>query len=140
MLKTIRKEGGGILLELNQLDTNAIETGSRTSGELSTSEKLKRTPEFLQSVISQHLQVFKTPAGLPPVRQHEHAIILKEGSNPVSVRPYRYPQVQKDEVERLVKEMLTAGIIRPSYNPFSSPVLLVKKKMGHGDFVLIIGH
>lgn len=35
--------------------------------------------------------------------------------------------------------MLLAGIIQPSQSVYSSPVLLVKKKMGPQDFVLIIG-
>lgn len=78
------------------------------------------------------------PAGLPPNRGHEHAIILKEGTNPVSVRPYRYAQSQKDEIEKLVHDMLKAGIIQLSTSLFSSPVLLVKKRMDHGDFALII--
>ena len=56
--------------------------------------------------------------------------MLKEGARPINVRPYRYPQIWKDEIKRLVEEMLATGIIQPSYSPFSSPVILVKKKDG----------
>ena len=91
-------------------------------------------PKWLLPTIQQHQGVFEMPKGLPPIRGHEHAIHLKEGTDPVSVRPYRYPQVQKDEIESLIKDMLEAGILRTSTSPFSSPVLLVKKKDGSWRF------
>jgi hypothetical protein len=49
------------------------------------------------------------------------------GSGPTNVQPYFYPCFQKAEI---VKEMRDSGIIRPSVIPYSSPVLLVKKKDG----------
>lgn len=63
--------------------------------------------------------VFKMPDGLPNPREVEHQIVLKEGTNPISVKPYRYPQVQKAKIERLVGGMLKEGIIKPSTSPFS---------------------
>ena len=78
--------------------------------------------------------VFDWPEGLPLQRARDHAIVLQPGAVPMSVRPYRYPCIQKNEFERLVREMLAAGIIQPSVSPFSSLVLLAKKKDGSWRF------
>lgn len=80
---------------------------------------------YLQQKFS---KVFEEPKELPPSRSSDHQIPLQPGAKAVSVRPYRYGHVQKDEIERLVADMLAASIIRSSSSPFSSPVLLVKKK------------
>ena len=84
----------------------------------------------LDQLLAKYQSVFQVPTTLPPVRSHDHRITLEPGTGPVNVRPYRYPHIQKNEIERAVKEMLSIGIIRPSFSPFSSPVLLVKKKDG----------
>jgi hypothetical protein len=56
------------------------------------------------------------------------------GVQPVNIKPYRYNPTQKDEIERQVREMLVNGVVQPSRSPFSSPVLLVKKKDGSWRF------
>jgi len=71
---------------------------------------------------------------LAPSKVHDHAIHLLPNIAPIKVRPYRYPHCQKDELERLVFDMLAEGVIQPSTSPFSSPVLLVKKKDGTWRF------
>lgn len=74
--------------------------------------------------------LFHQPSSLPPPRQHDHHINLLPSANPVNVRPYRYPHFQKTEIEKQVTALLESGFIQPSRSPFSSPVLLVKKKDG----------
>ncbi|KAA0044655.1 reverse transcriptase [Cucumis melo var. makuwa] len=72
--------------------------------------------------------VFEWPETLPPKRGIEHHIHLKQWTNPVNMRPYRYAHQQKEEMERLVDNMVASRIIRPSTSPYSNPVLLVRKK------------
>ncbi|KAK9211844.1 hypothetical protein WN943_001222 [Citrus x changshan-huyou] len=119
-MRTIKHEGAGILVECNQFE--------------GLCEVSPEVPTDLNQVLAEYELVFNMPMGLPPTRGHEHSILLKDGSQPVSVRPYRYPHAQKDEIERLIQEMLDAGIIQVSNSPFSSPVLLVKKKDGSWRF------
>ncbi|GKA63952.1 putative mitochondrial protein [Tanacetum coccineum] len=51
-------------------------------------------------------------------------------TSPINVRPYRHPPNQKDDIELMVKELLESGVIRASQSPFSSPIVMVKKKDG----------
>ena len=74
-----------------------------------------------------HSKVLETPKGLPPIRDHDHAIHLIPGSVTPNIRPYKYPYAQKSEIERMVAEMLEAGIIQPSQSSFSALVVLVQE-------------
>jgi len=103
--------------------TQAQQLGLRT-------EKRPVIPGPLAGVLTRFEGVFKEPKGLLPSRARDHSIVLEAGAQPVSVRPYRYPYFQKEEIKCIVQELLDVGVIRPSHNPFSSSVLLVRKANG----------
>ncbi|KAL4384325.1 hypothetical protein GQ457_15G019630 [Hibiscus cannabinus] len=81
-------------------------------------------------LLQSYSEVFEEPKGLPPDRGQEHRITLMNDKSVVKVKPYKYPFAQKEEIEKMIKEMLDAGIIRDSNSAFSSPIVMVKKKDG----------
>ena len=115
MTKLLKKEQRGVIAQLCSLEVPTSKSSISTD---------------LQQVLDNHSKVFETPKGLPPIRDHDHAINLIPGSVPPNIKPYRYPYVQKSEIERMIAEMLEAGIIQPSQSSFSAPIVLVHKKDG----------
>ncbi|KAI5405312.1 hypothetical protein KIW84_052187 [Lathyrus oleraceus] len=84
--------------------------------------------EHKEYVLQEFQEVFETPIELPPFRGiHDHQIVLKEGSNPVSLRPYRYPPAQKDIIDGMVRELLDSGDRHPV--AFISKVLSPKNRL-----------
>ena len=88
----------------------------------------------MREILQEFSDLFTEPSSLPPTREVDHSIALKEGTEPINVRPYRYAHYQKKEIEKQIQDMLQSGLVRPSTSPFSSPVLLVKKKDGNWRF------
>ena len=84
----------------------------------------------LQELLQQYEKLFEKPTGLPPKRLQDLCIPLKDERQVVKLRPYRYSATQKDEIEKLVADMIATGIIRDSNSAFASPMVLVKKKDG----------
>ncbi len=65
-----------------------------------------------------------------------HANIYRNTGNstPIKQHPRRIPYAHREESERQINEMLDKGIIRESTSPWSSPIILVKKKDGEMRF------
>jgi hypothetical protein len=76
------------------------------------------TDDLLSALLDEFTDVFAKPRGLPPARGCDHRIHLLPGTAPIAVRPYRYPQLQKDEIERQCADMLEQGIIAKSNSAF----------------------
>lgn len=81
-------------------------------------------------LLGRYFGVFEWKHGLPPKRDQQHTIRIKEGVESNSVRHYHYSHSQKIEIQMLLSEILQARIIQISQIPFSSLMLLVKKKDG----------
>ncbi|KAF7833873.1 Retrovirus-related Pol polyprotein from transposon 17.6 [Senna tora] len=90
MLKSVRKGGQGFVLELGKLET-------QTEAER---EKQGRSSE-VQILLDEFKEVCEPLKSLPPRRFRDHAIVVKEGTVPPNIRPYRHPHSQKAEIEKL---------------------------------------
>ena len=55
-------------------------------------------------------------------------------AQPIKQAPRRLPVKKRDEALRAVQEMKKQGIVVPSMSPWSSPVVLVRKKDGSTRF------
>jgi hypothetical protein len=131
-LHTIRMDFEDLVMSFNYNGRRVLWKGlgsNRSDIPSTASLNSIRTQEqqVLDQLLASFDSVFSEPAGLPPSRPCDHRIHLKPASGPVAVAPYRYPQLQKNELEAQCAKMLQQGIIRPSTSPFSAPVLLVKK-------------
>lgn len=66
----------------------------------------------LTMLLEKYASIFEIPTTLPPYRSSfDHRIPLIEAANPINKRPYRYPGVKKDIIEKLVQEMIDQGVI-----------------------------
>lgn len=68
-------------------------------------EILTEQDEELYSLLEEFTQVFAEPTWLPPYREVGHKIPIKVGVESINIRPHRYPHLQKNEIEKQVKEV-----------------------------------
>eukprot|EP00731_Ephydatia_muelleri_P036277 Em0229g3a len=86
--------------------------------------------EILFSLLMEYKDVFSfrsSDLGHTSLLQHR----INTGSKcPIQCPPRRIPQARREDVRRLLREMLDNGIVEPSEGPWSSPIVLAKKKDG----------
>ena len=87
-------------------------------------------PPRVSALMADFPKVFEEAEGVekdPPVR---HPIRLQDRARPSHVKPYRFLEIQKNEIREQVSLLLYKGWIRPSLSSWGAPVLLVPKKDG----------
>ena len=86
--------------------------------------------EDVQRTLVKWKDVFTfSPTELGKAKDIKHRIVLKD-NQPFKDRTRRIPPGMYDEVKQHLKDMLACGAIRPSQSPWSSNVVLVRKKDG----------
>ena len=78
---------------------------------------------LLDRLLQQFERVFDALQGLPPARPYDHRIHLLLGTALVAVCPYRFPQLQKNMLERQCVEMLAQGTIVGPWDPCTGKLL-----------------
>ncbi|GJV41659.1 kinase-like domain, phloem protein 2-like protein [Tanacetum coccineum] len=56
------------------------------------------------SLVTAIAEEHEVPTTLPPHREQDHRIVLKEGTQPVNVRPYKHPPTQKNAIELMLNK------------------------------------
>lgn len=121
MSRLLRKGGRCYALHIEKVEDTTVNGNGKMHPDISI-------------ILHNYTSVLNDPHELPPKRDFDHYIPLKDEAHPINVHPYCYAHFQKEEIERQIQEMLEKGLIRPSSSPFSSLVLLVKKKDGTWRF------
>lgn len=49
------------------------------------------------------------------------------GISPINIRPYKYLLIQKNEIEKMIDEMLSIWVIRNNTSLYFSPILVENK-------------
>ena len=126
--------------ELEFDDIPGIASAERTSFSFVEDDvriHLAHLPAAQVEEVVQRLRMFeedvfetRTQPRPPPMREFDVSIAEKEGSTPPARRPYPVAPHHQPELDRQIKTLLEAGIIRRSFSPYSSPVLFTPKKDG----------
>ena len=94
--------------------------------------ELRATEEMVPQRFHKYLKVFekKDSERMPTRKVWDHAIDLREGFVPKKGKIYPLSRIEREEVQKFMKDQLRKGYIRPSKSPQTSPVFFVLKKDG----------
>ena len=76
--------------------------------------------------------------GLPPQREIKFAIDVVPGATPASITPYRMAPLELKELKLQLQELLEKGLFDQVYHHGELPCFLLRRKMVHFGYVLII--
>ena len=102
----------------------------------SVKEKLNVNPEMEFTYVSELVELYKSEyvLGKRCVQDStdpnlEMKLVLKH-DQPISYRARRISYSDREKLKVIISDLLKEGVIRPSRSPYSSPIVLVRKKTG----------
>lgn len=94
---------------------------------------IKQSPEILELLIK-YRHLFADSISQLKIATNIKHIINTGYSQPIRSVPYRVSPAEKAIIKTQIEEMLKYDIIEPSFSPWSSPIVLVKKPDGSTRF------
>ena len=114
---------------------NQAETGSKPKFDLSQTDLSPEEKQQLQQVLSTFADLFTTSTGsLGRTDAVKHTI--NTSGPPIRQPVRRLPESVKQVVDGEIQKMLQQGVVRPSSSPWSSPIVLIKKRDGSWRFCI----
>ena len=83
--------------------------------------------QSLWTLCEEFSDILTSQSGRTDIIEHE---IKTTSETPISRRPYRIPYARRDEVKKLLDQMLKDEHIVPSKSPWSSPIVVIDKNDG----------
>lgn len=87
----------------------------------------------VRELLKSFSDVFTDRPGCTDIMEHE---IKLSTETPIRMKPYPIPYSMIDTVNTEVSKMLDLGVIEPSTSPFSSPIVIVRKKDNTNRFCI----
>ena len=80
----------------------------------------------LRQLLEEYKDLFRNSPGVTTLTHH----FIPTSGSPIRVPPRRIPAEYRQEVDKLIKDMLAEGIIEESSSPWMAPAVYTKKKSG----------
>lgn len=124
---------------VHQLKHNSSSLGPlpaelKTFVERSCQDVTQEEAKQVRDCIARYQDIFETATnsrGRTNIVQHK---IDTGDAKPIRQAPRRLPIAKRGEAAQIIKDMEAEGVIEPSNSPWTSPVVLVKKKDGSSRF------
>ena len=122
------------VLEENDSDSLELFVPGSVSSEPGSVDEVHINPELsrqqtdaLWKLLRTYSDIFSNKPGCTDIAEHK---ILLTDSNPVRAKTYPVPYSLRETVKEELADMVKLGVIEPSDSPYSSPLLMLKKKDG----------